>query len=240
MRRYILWIITFAGGLFFLLEFLLPASLPVGRSVVKNPLTPWLGDVVNFLVVVSTMAFLLGPINLLRANLATLIRRRKGWVESLTFLVFLVASILAMTLKDQAGRDFLAGIPGMNLLAETGRWAMERMYNGLFYGLLTAFFASSMALLAFYLVSAAHRAFRMSTLEAGLMLGAAAIILLGQVPVGDWLTGGLHESMQFSTWTQWILSVPNTGVQRGVAIGACGGAFAAGMRQWLSLGKKAE
>jgi hypothetical protein len=214
MRRYVIWVITFAGGLFFLLEFLLPASMPVGRAGVKNPLTPMLGDAMNFLVVVGTMAFLLGPVNLLRSNLATLFRRRKGWLESVTFLAFFAASILAMTLKS-----------------DTGRSAMKVLYDGLFYGILTAFGSSSMALLAFYLVSAAHRALRMSTLEAGLMLG--------QTPVGDWLTAGLPRALSLDAWTQWILAVPNAGVQRGVVIGACGGAFAAGMRQWLSLGKQA-
>jgi hypothetical protein len=224
MRRYFIWILTFAGGLFFLLEFLLPAEMPVGRAVVKNPLTPWLGEAMNFLVVVGTMAFLLGPINLLRANLATVIRLRKGWLESWTFLIFFVVSILAMTLKG----------------TDTARNAMNVLYDGLFKGILTAFGSSSMALLAFYLVSAAHRALRMSTVEAGLMLTAGTIILLGQTPVGDWLTSGLPRALTLDAWTQWILSVPNAGVQRGVVIGACGGAFAAGMRQWLSLGKQAE
>jgi hypothetical protein len=127
----------------------------------------------------------------------------------------------------------------MTLKSDTGRSAMKVLYDGLFYGILTAFGSSSMALLAFYLVSAAHRALRMSTLEAGLMLGAGTIILLGQTPVGDWLTAGLPRALSLDAWTQWILAVPNAGVQRGVVIGACGGAFAAGMRQWLSLGKQA-
>jgi hypothetical protein len=223
MRRHVIWIITFAGGLFFLLEFLLPARVPVGRAGVENPLTPLMGAATNFLVVVSTMALLLGPINLLRANLTTLLRRNKGWLESLTFVVFLVAGILAMALKSDSGRG-----------------AMNVLFGWMFDGLLTAFGATSMALLAFYLVSAAHRALRMSTPEAGLMLAAGTIVLLGQTPVGDWLTSGLPRALTLDAWTQWILAVPNAGVQRGVVIGACGGAFAAGLRQWLGLGRKAE
>lgn len=107
----------------------------------------------------------------------------------------------------------------------------------LFYGLLFAFFASSMALLAFYLVSAAHRAFRVSSLEAGLMMTAAVIILLGQVPLGDWLTQGLPEPLQLPAVAQWVLTVPNTAVQRAVLLGVCGGMFAAGLRQWLGIGR---
>jgi hypothetical protein len=223
VRRHVIWIITFAGGLFFLLEFLLPASPQAGQAGTGNFLSPLMGGVTNFLVVVGAMALLLGPINLLRSNLATLVSRRKGWLESLTFLAFFVAGILAMALKTKDGHG-----------------AMDTLHNWMFNGLMTAFGSTSMALLAFYLVSAAHRALRMNTLEAALMLGAGTIILLGQTPVGDWLTSGLPQALTLDAWTQWILSVPNAGVQRGVVIGACGGAFAAGLRQWLSLGRKAE
>jgi hypothetical protein len=176
-------------------------------------------------VVVATMAFLLGPFNLVRSHVAAIWRIRKGWLESCIFLVSLAATVLA---KGFEGTAF-AKVTKLDILNDA-----------LVYGVATAFFSSSMALLAFYLVSAAHRAFRMSSLEAGLMMAAAAVILLGQVPLGDWLTGGLPDWLQLRSWAQWILSYPNTGVQRAVAIGACGGAFAASMRLWLGIGGKAE
>lgn len=222
MTRRVVWMITFVGGLFFLLEFLLPEQAPDWLGGIKNPLTPYLGGVTNFLVVVATMAFLLGPFILVRRHVGTLVRRRQGWLESLVFVVFLGASLLAAALREEQVRS-----------------ALSVLYDALFFGVLMAFFASSMALLAFYLASAAHRAFRVSSLEAGLMMAAAAIVLLGQVPLGDWLTQGLPKSLQLASVAQWILGVPNTAVQRAVMIGACGGAFAAGFRQWLGLGKGA-
>jgi hypothetical protein len=223
VTRRIVWTITFTGGLFFLLEFLLPQQAPEWLGGIKNPLTPYLGGVTNFLVVVATMAFLLGPFILLRSHVGNLVRRRQGWLEGLVFVVFLAASLLAAALREEQVRSVLSVL-----------------YDALFFGVLMAFFASSMALLAFYLVSAAHRAFRVSSLEAGLMMAAAAIVLLGQVPLGDWLTQGLPKSLQLASVTQWILGVPNTAVQRAVMIGACGGAFVAGFRQWLGLGKGAS
>jgi len=227
LRRKVIWTITFVGGLFFLAEFMLPAQLPGwlagSDKAIENPLTRALPTVTNFTIVVGTMAFLLGPFNLARSHLATLFRKRKGWLESLVFFAFLIGAILIKGLYET---DF-------------GQWAhFDIAHNALIYGITMAFFASSMALLAFYLVSAAHRAFRLNSGEAGLMMVAAVVILLGQVPLGDWITQGLPEGMQLRAWAQWILACPNIGVQRAVLIGASGGAFAAGMRHWLGLGRR--
>ena len=222
MRRTVVRLITFAGGLFFLLEFLLPAEAPAWLGGFDNPLTPYLPMATRLAVVVGTMAFLLGPFNLVRSHLMTILRKRKGYLESSVFLVFLAGTIAA---KGFGGTDLGRSI------------RLNVLHDALVYGVATAFFASSMALLAFYLVSAAHRAFRMSNLDAGLMMAAAVVVLLGQVPLGDWLTGGLPAGWHLRDAAQWVLQVPNTAVQRAVLIGACGGAIAAGMRHWLGLGR---
>jgi hypothetical protein len=221
MRRQVVWLITFAGGLYFLLEFLLPANAPAWLGGFGNPFTACRGAVSNFLIVVGTMAFLLGPINLVRSHVQTLRRRQKGRLESVAFLLFLGVGFLAMALQDTSAKQ-----------------VAERVRKVLFDGLLPAFGNSSMALLAFYLVSAAYRAFRVNSLDSGLMMGSAVIILLGQVPLGDWITYALPDALQLRSIAQWILLVPNTAVQRAVLIGACGGAFAAGMRQWLGIGRR--
>ena len=223
MRHSIVRLITFVGGLFFLLEFLMPARTPAWLGGLKNPLTPYLTSVTNFVIIVGTMAVLLGPINLVRGHLGIALRKRKGWMESTAFLVFLAVSFFAALFKHPSSTD------PRNLL-----------YNTLFYGILFAFGASSMAILAFYLVSAAYRAFRLNSLDAGVMMAAAAVVLLGQVPVGDWITINMPEPLQLPTWAQWILLVPNTSVQRAVLIGACGGAFATGLRHWLGIGTRME
>ena len=41
MRRRVVWVITFAGGLFYLLEFILPAQTPSWLGRLSNPLTRW-------------------------------------------------------------------------------------------------------------------------------------------------------------------------------------------------------
>jgi len=219
MRKTAVRLLTFIGGLFFLLEFLLPERAPAWLGGFRNPLTPCMDWVTDFLIVVGTMAFLLGPLNLTRAHVKTLWQRHKGWVESAVFLVFLVVGMLVEALRDASWGALAA-----------------KAHKLLFDGLLTAFFSSSMALLAFYLVSAAYRAFRVSNLDSGLMMASAVITLLGQIPVGDWITYGLPDALQLRNWAQWIIMVPNAAVQRAVLIGACGGAFASGLRHWLGIG----
>lgn len=221
MRRSFVKLITFVGGLYFLLEFLLPAKAPPWLGGFANPLTQYLGAVTTFAIVVGTMAFLLGPFNLVRTHLKALLARKKGWLEGAVFLLFFTAAIAAKAFR---GTGAIVGV----------------MHDAFFYGVMTAFFASSMALLAFYLVSAAHRAFRLNNTEAALMMVSAAIVLLGQVPLGDWLTHALPDWLQLRSWALWILQTPNTAVQRAVVIGACGGAFAAAVRHWLGLGTRTE
>jgi hypothetical protein len=227
MRRPIVWLITFLGGLFFLLEFLLPERFPGWMGGFENPLTRALPSVTSFIIIVGTMAFLLGPFNLVRHNVGTVAGRKKGWPGSCVFLGFLVASILA-TAFSETDLSAAFGVP----------W--DKLNNAFRYGVMTAFFASSMALLTFYLVSAAHRAFRLDSTEAAAMMVTAVIVLLGQVPLGDWLTNGFPAWFRFSTWTQWILEYPNAAVQRAVLFGACGGAFATGLRHWLGIGAPTE
>ncbi len=217
MRKAVVRLITFVAGVFFVLEFLLPARI----GGVKNPLTACLGGVTNFVVVVGAMAFLLGPVNLARSHITALVRRHKTWLESAVFLAFLAAGLLAAALKGPSGRDVLA-----------------RLYNALLFGLQMGFWATSMGILTFYLASAAYRAFRVNTLDSGLMMASAVIVLLGQVSLGDWLTQRLPHWLQLRAWTQWIIMVPNMAVHRAVLLGACAGAFAAGLRMWLGIGTR--
>ena len=225
MVRVIVRILTFIGGLYFILHFILPERWPFpGQPAgVQNPFVTYYPFAMDFIIIVGVMAFLLGPINLVRHHFVNLVRVQKGWIESIVFLVFLVIGI---TIRGIAGSDMSFSIYGIPV------------YNMLFNGLMFGFGASSMAMLAFYLISAAYRSFRLNSVDAALMMIAAVIVLLGQVPVGDWLTGRLPEAFQLGTASSWIFAVPNSAVQRAVVIGASGGAFAASLRHWLGLGRQ--
>ncbi len=233
MRKSVVRLITIVGGLFFLGEFLIPAKLPdwmpdwVGG---KNPLTEYRSIINDGIIVIAAMAFLLGPINLCRAHITTILKKNRGWIESIVFLMFLSISIFAgFSRAQEPSTDF--------------ELTVETIHRVLFLGILMAFGISSMALLAFYLVSAAHRAFRLTSFEAGVMMISATIILLGSAPVGIWITNAVpkdYGAFTLPAWSEWILKTPTTGVGRGVMIGAFAGAFASGLRYWLGLGTVKE
>jgi hypothetical protein len=227
VKKQLFKIIAFLAGLFFLLEFLLPARFPAWLGGIENPFTQQFTNVTNFLMVLAAMVVYLGPANLIRSETLHLVRLRKGWVESLVFLITLIIAILATAWKmDNPDTDF--------------RVFMTAVFNTLFYGVGLAFYITSMGLVSFYLVSAAHRAFLLNSVESGLMMLSASIVLLGLTPAGDYLSQFMPVGLKLDGITQWILGTPNTAVQKAVLFGACGGAFTAAMRNWLSLGKSGE
>lgn len=89
--------------------------------------------------------------------------------------------------------------------------------------------ATMFALLAFFIASAAFRAFRARNTEAALLLGAAIIIMLGRAPIGRAMSDLLPQI------SDWILDVPNNAGRRAIMMGAALGAIATGLRVILGL-----
>jgi hypothetical protein len=89
--------------------------------------------------------------------------------------------------------------------------------------------ATMFALLAFFIASAAFRAFRARNAEAALLLGAAIIIMLGRAPIGRAISDLLPLI------SDWILDVPNNAGRRAIMMGAALGAIATGLRIILGL-----
>jgi hypothetical protein len=90
--------------------------------------------------------------------------------------------------------------------------------------------ATMFSLLAFFIASAAFRAFRARSLESTLLLAAGAVVMLGQVPLGDQLTGGLA-----SRWLAFLMVYVNAAGQKAIIIGATLGVLATGLRIVLGI-----
>ncbi|GAB4153985.1 MAG: hypothetical protein Tsb009_30520 [Planctomycetaceae bacterium] len=98
--------------------------------------------------------------------------------------------------------------------------------------------ATMFAMLAFYVASAAFRAFRAKNLEANLLLGTAFIILLGRTFAGVVLTQGLPDSisgLKIENLTLYIMTIFNTAGSRAIMIGIALGVASTSLKVLLGV-----
>ena len=178
-------------------------------------------------VVLVAFGYVLGGANLLRVNLEGVSRRDRDWPYRLVLLAGLLGTMAVGFFVD-GPRFQSAGTPSM--------W----LYNNLF----TPMQATLYALLAFFIASAAFRAFRIRTLEAGLLAAAALVVMLGRVPLGDFVLRPLTDHAGLPAWLrteplgavqQWIMDVPQNAAKRAILIGAAMGVMATGLRVILGI-----
>ncbi len=89
--------------------------------------------------------------------------------------------------------------------------------------------ATMFSLLAFYIASAAYKAFRARSVEATVLLVAAVIVMLGRVSIGQAITHWIPDI------TEWILNVPNLAAKRGIGLGVGLGMTATSLKIMLGI-----
>jgi ABC-type multidrug transport system fused ATPase/permease subunit len=101
----------------------------------------------------------------------------------------------------------------------------DYLYEGLFVPLGSAMFA----LLGFYIISAGYRAFRVRSVESGLMMMAAVIVMLGQIPFYIYVSEALPDIRL------WLLEYPSAAAFRAIKFGAAIAGLYMAIRMWLSI-----
>jgi len=248
VKRYVVIALTFLGGLFYFVEFFIPPR-PGGpeESVLFGwNLTTTAAVVGNATQVVGGLTFLLGVYNLVRIHGNNIRRLRAGWINSLAF--FIAFLLMAGSSFARDWNIFFGGSSPMP------RWILDKqppgvqshdLYTFLFEGLLRPLDSTMFSILAFYIVSAAYRAFRIRSGEAAVLMVAALVLMMGQVPLGMLVTSQIPHGPSFlgidwsllrlEVFSQYVLNAVNGPVQRAILFGLGLGSLAMGLRIWLSL-----
>ena len=229
MKRSIPLLITGLGGFVLILAFFIPYTQNWGETV-----SIWFD-------ILGSIAFVLGGGNLLKAHLKNISARVRGWGYSLIVLISFLATLLVGIGK--IGVRPSAQFPAF---AWSGSYRdMGSAFWFLFQYGFTPLTATMFAMLAFYIASAAFRAFRAKNLEAVLLLGTAFIILLGRTFAGVVLTSWIDPQrwsgfryftgLRIENLTVYIMSVFSTAGSRAIMIGIALGIVATSLKVLLGV-----
>ena len=242
MRKKLIVAVTFLGGIYFFLEFLIPRIIE--WPGLSGALRPVLGgkictdeglffgayheDISTAAILVSVMAFGLGLVNILRLHGSRLAKLREGWINSAALIAGMVGTMIAGFWAWGQPEAVPAKFYG-NIIMGT---------KGLFAGLSSSMFS----LLAFYVATAAYRAFRIKSGEAALLMLSALLVMMGQIPHGvalfDFFMHMVKPDVSITDIRRWILMRLNVGAFRGIALGFGVAGLSMAMRMWLSMETK--
>ena len=207
MKRELPLFITAVIGIFTVLSFFVPhQAVSVPADFLRQST-----------VIVVAFGYVLGGLNVLRVNFDGIYKRQPGWIYK---VVLVVALLTTVVIGLSEGRGWLN--PGTR-----SKWIYDNIYANMS--------ATMFSLLAFFIASAAFRAFRIRTPEAAVLAVAALIVMLGRVPLGNALTGWLPEWAQLLTIQEWIMEFPQNAAKRAILMGAALGVMATGLRVILGL-----
>jgi hypothetical protein len=205
---------TFFAGLFYAVEWF----LPVEKTNNQNLLTFAVPTVANVQNVLVAFTLGLGVFSLIRIHGTIVMKAKPGWENSLV----LIGGLITMAV---AGLKYEHGM----------------FFRSMFRDVLNSFDAALFAMLAFYIMSAAYRAFRIRSVEATLLMGSALVVMLGTIPIGQAITSFLPERGSYASLfrldniSTWMLFYVNGPAQRAINFGLGIGLLAIGLRVWLSL-----
>jgi hypothetical protein len=192
-----------------LLVCLVMGMVMIIQFFIPHPVSLQFGSMIyKWVIVLTAFALVLAIGNLIRHHGLKIKNKKEGWPYSIVTMVSMVAmAIIGLV------------------------WGIEpdSLYQKIFLNVLAPLGATMFALLAYYMASAAYRAFRAHSFEATLLLVAAFIVMIGFMPFGQYI----HP--EFPAFAEWVMRVPNMASQRGIIIGVAFGAIATALKIILGI-----
>jgi hypothetical protein len=220
MKQAIPRLLCLVAGIAMIVQFFIPHQL--SETIFSESL--------RWVRIISAFALVLGVRSIVFHHGTRIRRKAPGWGYSVvTFVGMAVMTVVGLFggVDPNASKLLPTSIGGFS-------FHMQTLYSNLMVPLGATMFAT----LAFYMASAAYRAFRARNKEATLLLIAAFIVMIGMVPVGSAIWS------RFPDIAQWLLNVPSMAAKRGILFGVALGVIATSLkiilgieRGWLGGGK---
>ncbi|MBT8485422.1 MAG: hypothetical protein HKO59_01970 [Phycisphaerales bacterium] len=199
------------------------------------PYTEDWGEVVGiWFDILAAIAFILGGGNLMKVHLSKVSDRAAGWAYSVITLAAFLFTLAVGLLK--------IGVPPNEMHPDQAWGGLYREIGSPFWWLFEYAFkpltATMFAMLAFYVASAAFRAFRAKNFEAILLLGTAFIILLGRTAAGPFLTDWFPDAMsglKADELSAYLMTVFNKAGNRAIMIGIALGTASVSLKILLGV-----
>ncbi|TES90988.1 MAG: hypothetical protein E3J87_08795, partial [Candidatus Cloacimonadota bacterium] len=179
MRRQIPLLLTFLTGIAIIISFFIP----------HRPFNEVQDILLDWAIIISGFALLLGIHSLLRKHIIHIQRKDTGWGYSIVLTSFFIGVFVVGVISAIKYKGYSL-TPGSSLYY---------VYDYMIIPLSATMFS----LLAFFIASAAYRAFRARKLNATLLLIAAVVVMLGRVPIAE------NAFFKFLTrFSDWFMFIP--------------------------------
>ena len=184
------------------------------------PFTGMYNKLLDWTIIIGIFALVIGLSSLIKLHYTRIIRKTPDLPYSI--VVFVGMAVMAIV-------GIINGV--------RGTW-----FEWLFNNIQVPMQATMFSLLAFFIASAAYRAFRARTLDATLMLVTAVVVMFARVPIGNFLWQHIMPD-SIVQWRAnlpadvagWIFNVPSMAARRAILLGVSLGAIATSLKIILGI-----
>ena len=211
MKRQIPFALVFAFGAFMIFQYFVP-----------HEYSEWVYEfLLDWIYIIGILALALGIYSLVHVSVDKIKAKRENWPYSLVTL----AGLFLMIFFGFTGyRD---GEWGFFFFTQEG--LSNPMFRRFFDHIMIPIQSTMFALLAFFIASAAYRAFRARNVLASLLLIAALVVMLRFNPYLGFMGPVISDT------ASWLLNVPNLAAKRAIVIGIGLGIVATALKVILGI-----
>lgn len=230
MKRSLPVLLAIISGVILVLAFILEPKWTIFGTTVED----FQARLLQWVTIIGGFTLLLGVVSILRVNMRAYQQQPQERLYKLAAIIALLAMALPGLFpgKNTVVGQWLYGIIGEGAGEYLGLNGIivEWLFNTIDAPMMMTMFAT----LAFYIASAAYRAFRARSADATLLLIAALLVMFWRVPMGEAALRGINEAIPDGINT-FLMRGANSGVQRGIIIGAALGAASMSLRILLGI-----